>query len=96
MGDMAEWAYQRELDAQLKYERELEKEHERKHKLYLQDVVDKVWTTSDGTRIPIHDMDDKHLANTRRLIILHDWRKEFLPIIDWEINKRELIKELNK
>lgn len=94
MGEMAEWAYQRELDMQLKLERELVREHETKRKQYLQDVVDKVWTTSDGTRIPIPNMDDKHLANSRRLIILNNWRTEFLPSIEWEINKRELLKKV--
>ena len=53
----------------------------------------KIWTTKDGTKIPVRDMADSHIQNTINLIKRRDKYDYYLPwlkVFEEELKDREL------
>ena len=53
----------------------------------------KIWTTKDGTKIPVKDMTDSHIQNIINLIKRKDKRDYYLPwlkVFEEELENRAL------
>lgn len=50
----------------------------------------RVWVTKYGKGIKIKDMNDKHLLNATRMVVVQDFRREYLRDMLEEIARRNL------
>lgn len=46
------------------------------------------WTDREGNSIKISDMDTVHIKNSIRMIINHNWRREYLEVLTRELINR--------
>lgn len=58
---------------------------------YYEDVDNNIWVTREGLRIPIHDMETRHIENCLNMIYRSNgrWRREYLPALQQELLKRK-------
>ena len=58
-----------------------------------EEAKSKIWTTKDGTKIPVRDMTDSHIQNTINLIKRMDKYDYYLPwlkVFEEELRDRKL------
>ena len=54
------------------------------------------WSTRDGNKVAIHEMSDKHLENTIRLVERKDKDNEWLQVLECERIYRSVVPKLKR
>lgn len=64
-------------------------EMNKQYEQYIDNVREGIWINASGEKLYISQIDDVYLQNIYNKIIRDNWRMDYLPIIEQELDKRK-------